>query len=174
MQTSQVNQIKEPEEVDLPPENIEWDILKDRVPDYPFPWDALPLKLSEALKDLAKDMSVNPAMVGVIGLSVLSSAIGSSVTHLESKKGYGAPLNLWIAIIAETGDKKTPVLNRLMKPIYKIQKKLIEQFKQQQAQQQQSNTQQTKQNAKQPRFAPSLFTTDPTIEALIDLLCKKS
>ena len=172
MQTSQPNPPIQSEDVELPTERIEWDILKDRVPDYPFPWDALPLKLSEALKDLAKDMSVNPAMVGVIGLSVLSSAIGSAVRHLESKKGYGAPLNLWISIIAETGDKKTPVLNRLMKPIYKIQKQLIAQFKQQQAQQQQANTQQTKQNSKQPKFAPSLFTTDPTIEALIDLLCK--
>ena len=172
IQTSQPNQIQEPEDVELPSEHIEWDILKDRVPDYPFPWDALPLKLSQALKDLAKDMSVNSAMVGVIGLSVLSSSIGSAVTHLESKKGYGAPLNLWISIIAETGDKKTPILNRLMKPIYKIQKQLIAQFNQQQAQQQQANTQQTKQNSKQPKFAPSLFTTDPTIEALIDLLCK--
>ena len=50
IQTSQANQIQEPEEVDLPPEKIEWDILKDRVPDYPFPWNALPLKLSESLK----------------------------------------------------------------------------------------------------------------------------
>ena len=173
IQTSQANQIQEPEEVDLPPENIEWDILKDRVPDYPFPWDALPLKLSEALKDLSRDMSVNSAMVGVIGLSVLSSSIGSTVRHLEIEEGaMEPPLNLWIAIIAETGDKKTPVLNRLMKPIYKIQKQLIAQFKQQQAQQQSQSQPQQQSTSKQPKFAPSLFTTDPTIEALIDLLCK--
>ena len=171
IQTSQPNPPIQSEDVELPSEHIEWDILKDRVPDNSFPWDALPVRISECLKDLAKDMSVNSAMVGVIGLSVLSSSIGSAVRHLESKKGYEVHLNLWIAIIAETGDKKTPVLNRLMKPIYKIQKKLIEQFKQQQAQQQQSNTQQTKPTSKQAESAPSLFTTDPTMEALCKLLC---
>ena len=171
IQTSQPNPPIQSEDLELSSDHIESDILKDRVPDYPFPWDALPLKLSQALKDLAKDMSVNSAMVGVIGLSVLSSSIGSAVTHLESKKGYGAPLNLWISIIAETGDKKTPVLNRLMKPIYKIQKQLIAQFKQQQAQQQSQSQPQQQSTSKQPKFAPSLFTTDPTIEALIDLLC---
>ena len=169
-QTSQVNQIQEPEEVELSSDHIESDILKDRVPDYPFPWDALPLKLSDSLKDLAKDMSVNPDMCGVIALSVLSSAIGSAVTHLESKKGYEAHLNLWIAIIAETGDKKTPVLNRFMKPIYEIQKQLVAKFKQQQANQQ-NQAQQQQSSTKPPERAPSLFTTDPTIEALIELLC---
>jgi hypothetical protein len=115
-------------------------------------------------------MSVNPDMCGVIALSVLSSAIGSAVTHLESKKGYEAHLNLWIAIIAETGDKKTPVLNRFMKPIYEIQKQLVAKFKQQQANQQ-NQAQQQQSSTKPPERAPSLFTTDPTIEALIELLC---
>ena len=83
-------------------------------------------------------------------------------------------LNLWIAIIAETGDKKTPVLNRLMKPIYTIQKELVAQFKNQQQPQQQANKQgqpQQQSSSKPPERAPSLFTTDPTMEALIELLC---
>ena len=167
---SQQSLMKEPDEDEMQIEHIEWSILNDRVPDYRFPWEVFPLMLSESLKDLSKDMSINPELCGVIALGVLSSAIGATVRHVQSKKGYDAPLNLWIAIIAETGDKKTPVLNRLMKPIYKIQKQIAAKFEQQQAQNQNQSKQQ--QSTKQPERPPSLFTTDPTIEALIKLLAE--
>ncbi|MGD9679402.1 MAG: hypothetical protein AB7V16_13760, partial [Vulcanibacillus sp.] len=77
------------------------DLLKERIPDVKFPWDSFPVMLSECFKDLAKDMSVRPEMVAVAALGILSAAIGGSVKSVEAKKGYKAPINLWIIIIAE-------------------------------------------------------------------------
>ncbi|KJR43872.1 hypothetical protein MCHI_000229, partial [Candidatus Magnetoovum chiemensis] len=101
------------------------DLIKERIPDVRFPWDSFPAMLSECFKDLAKDMSVRPEMAAIAGLGILSAAIGSSVKSVEAKKGYKALINLWIIIIAESGDKKTPVMNRLMKPIHKIQQQKV-------------------------------------------------
>jgi hypothetical protein len=97
------------------------------------------------------------------------------VKSVEAKKGYKAPINLWIIIIAESGDKKTPVMNRLMKPIHKIQnkkvvehQKAVQYWKQKQQQAKAVNPKQTTQDP-EPKLV-SVYTTDTTIEALAMML----
>ena len=88
-----------------------------------------------------------------------------------------APVNLWIAIIAGTGEKKSPVLSRLMKPIHKKQNELVNEYKKlhhqwEQRQKQRQNQKDQKQSGNEdpePKQV-SLYTTDPTIEALIRML----
>jgi len=155
------------------------DLLKERIPNVPFPWSSFPPYLSASLKDLAEDMAVQPEMCGVIALGILSTAVGSLVKSVEAKKGYKSSVNLWTVIIAGTGEKKTPVFNRLMKPVHQYQKQLIDKHKkdyqvwennQKVAQAAaQKGTQQSQKNNPEPK-SPSLYTTDPTIEALIELL----
>ncbi|MDA3791821.1 MAG: DUF3987 domain-containing protein [Desulfobacula sp.] len=155
------------------------DLLKERIPDVPFPWSSFPPYLSASLKDLAEDMAVQPEMCGVIALGILSTAIGSMVKSVEAKKGYKSSVNLWTVIIAGTGEKKTPVFNRLMKPVHQFQKQLIDEYKkdyqvwennQKVAQAAaQKGTQKSQKNNPEPKPS-SLYTTDPTIEALIELL----
>lgn len=149
------------------------DLLKERIPDVAFPWDSFPLYLSETFKDLSMDMGVQPEMCAVVGLGVLSTAIGSLVKHVSVKKGYKSPVNLWIAIIAGTGEKKTPVLSRLMQPIHKKQKELVNEYKKLHREWEQRQKQKQNQKATNDDPEPkqvSLYTTDPTIEALVRLL----
>jgi len=110
---------------------------------------------------------VSPEMCSVIALAVLSAALGNAVEYVEAKKGYKTTVNLWVSVIAESGDKKSPILHRFLKPVFDLQHSVITAFKQQQQIQQS--------NAKKPAIQinskpPSIYTTDPTLEGLIELL----
>ncbi|MDQ1239039.1 MAG: hypothetical protein QG577_1224, partial [Thermodesulfobacteriota bacterium] len=190
-----------PNQEDEDPEdaNVEFEILKDKIPDTPFPWEVFPEQVQACLGDLADALSVSQDMTGVIALVVISSAIGSAVSYVESKKGYTAPINLWLAIIGETGHKKTPTLDILLRPVYEYQKKQNDEAKKQSDQNQgisgsQENenkaqfilnqlfnsanqAQNTKTKTPQPQSQTkpeSTYTTDPTIEALLQLLCENA
>lgn len=163
----------EPEK-DPDDEFSDMDLLKERTPDMLFPWDSLPPLLSASLKDLAEDMAVQPEMCAVTALGILSAAIGSNIESVEAKKGYKAPVNIWTAILAETGGKKTPVIGRLMKPVHAIQKQLHDEYEDAHKNwvDRQKNNQDSKTKSNddpEPKFQ-SIYTTDPTIEALIELL----
>ena len=109
------NQIKKQTDDDDSDEFAELDVLKDRIPDKPFPWDSLPHELSYCLQDLAHDMAVSAEMCGVIALGVLSAAVGNGVEYVEAKKGYKSSVSLWCALVADSGEKKSPILNRSVK-----------------------------------------------------------
>ena len=149
------------------------DLLKKRVPDAVFPWDSFPPYMSDAFKDLSMDMGVQPEMCAVVGLGILSAAVGSVVKSVSVKKGYSAPVNLWIVIIAGTGEKKTPVISRLMKPIHKKQKELVNEYNKLLKEWEQSQKQKSTNDDPEPKLV-SLYSTDPTLEALVRLLCYNS
>ena len=112
-------------------------------------------------------------MTAVIALAVISSAIGSAVSYVEAKEGYTVPINIWLGIIGETGHKKTPTLEKMLLPVYEHQKSFFDQAKNPGNSTQAVQSQATKRpfstgSAVKPK---SNFTTDPTMEALITLLC---
>lgn len=146
------------------------DLLKERVRDIPFPWDCFPKHLSDSLKDLSLDMAIQPEMSCVIALGILSAAIGSGVKSVAAKKGYKTSVSLWIGIIAGTGEKKSPVFNRLMKPVHNIQKQKIEEYQKKylEWENRQKAAQKPPKDDPEPKQS-SIYTTDPTIEALAEL-----
>ena len=167
-------QNKDDEENELDAEMIESTIVKDKVPDTTFPWTVFPETVAVCLKDLAQAISVNEDMTAVIALAVLSSAIGSAVRYIESKEGYTVPISIWLGIIGETGHKKTPVLEKMLRPVYEYQKNLFTQFKSpaNSPQATQGQVSQSGNSPSNPLRAASIFTTDPTLEALMVLLCE--
>ncbi len=144
------------------------ELLKERIPDLSFPWDSYPLILSDCIKDLGKEIAVLPEMPAVIALGIFSSAIGSKVI-VKAKEGYSTFVNLWISIIAKSGEKKSPVSKRLMKPVYAFQNQLVKEYNQIYSEWKHNQKDKDEDNEPEPKLA-SLFTTDPTIEALIELL----
>jgi len=149
----------------------EIDLLKERFPDVAFPWDSFPSSLSASLKDLSSDMAVQPEMCCVIAFGILSAAIGSIVKSVTAKKGYKTSVSLWIGIIAGTGEKKSPVFGRLMKPVHQFQKQKIDNYKKEHLdwENRQKASQKPLKSDPEPKQS-SIYTTDPTIEALAELL----
>jgi hypothetical protein len=160
------------EDAELDLETIETAITKEKVPDTGFPWSVFPEQVGACLNDLADTLSVNTDLTGVIGLAVISSAIGSAITYVQAKEDYTVPINIWVGIIGETGNKKTPTLDKMLSPVYEHQKLLFDQASNANATQvAQSQTGKTAAagNVVKPK---NIFTTDPTMEALISMLCE--
>jgi len=165
------------EENQLSGEIIESQVLKQRIKEIKFPENIFPDKLKTALINLANSFSVEPELIYCASLVVISSAIGTKVT-VAAKKTYKTYLSLWLAIIANTGQKKTPVLSAISKILYDIQNELIiNHDKEVQTYEQQldlyNKSKQNNPTAKKPT-APKPYattiTTDPTIEALTERL----
>ena len=149
-------------------------VLKERIHDVSFPEDIFPKTLLNALKNLSKMLSVENTFVFCAALVVISTVMGSKF-KIHAKKGYSTFVNLWMAVVGETGQKKTPVFKALNKVLYDIQGKLTEKYMrdlQAYNQQKAPNASKPKTNTK-PVLLPlnvALITTDPTIEALIGRL----
>jgi hypothetical protein len=155
-------------------ELVDNQVLKERIHDTSFPEDIFPKTLLNSLKNLSKMLSVEDTFVFCAALVVISTVMGSKY-KIYAKKGYSTFVNLWMAVIGETGQKKTPVFKALNKVLYDIQGKLTEKYildLQAYNQKKAPNKSNPKSNT-QPMLLPpnvALITTDPTIEALIGRL----
>jgi hypothetical protein len=169
-------------------------VLKERIREVPFPEKIYPDILLNSLRNLAKVISVEVDFVFCAALVVIGTAIGAKF-KVSAKKGYSTLLNLWMAVIADTGMKKTPVFNALTKVLYEIQRRLTAKYERElrlyKMQSSPRNTAKTqtkasvtgKSAAPQPVNLPTdndepipppaniaVITTDPTVEALIERL----
>jgi len=153
---------------------VESQVLKQRIKPAPFPENIFPEKLKISLVNLSKSYSVENEICFCAALVVISSAIGTKVI-VSAKKTYKTYVSLWLAVIANTGQKKTPVLSALTKILYDIQSELMIKHQQETDtyQQKLAAYEKNKQNNPNttkptpPDPCPTTITTDPTIEALI-------
>lgn len=81
-------------------------------PEVPFPWQALPEAFTDLCQSFSKALQVAPEMIAGIALTIVSGVIGNSV-RVSPKKGWYAPLFLWLTLIAESGYGKTHPLEVL-------------------------------------------------------------
>lgn len=85
-----------------------------------FPVDALPAPLCDWVKAVAENTETPIDMAAVCALAVLSCAVqGKFIVH--AKSGYDEPLNLYILIIANSGERKSPIVRMMTRPIYQYE-----------------------------------------------------
>lgn len=93
-------------------------------------------------------------------LANLSTIVGGS-HELEIKKNYRVKGNIFIAVIADAGAKKTPSLSLVTEPIKRYQEKLFDDFM--------NRLEETEDNSSDLK-PQQIFTTDSTIESLNEIL----
>lgn len=182
------------DDIDSSDDVVNSQVLKERIKKVPFPEEIYPNILLNSLRNLATVISVEVEFVFCAALVVIGTSIGAKF-KVSAKKGYSTLLNLWMAVIADTGMKKTPVFNALTKVLYEIQRRLtakyeheLRLYKMQGSPKKKAKTQSKasttgKSAAPQPAvnlptddepIPPpenvAVITTDPTVEALIDRL----
>lgn len=81
----------------------------------PFPTEALPPALGAMVRDIARCVQVPIEQPGVLALAALAAACAHSC-RVEIMPEYCEPLNLYVACIAEPGERKTHTLNPLKAP----------------------------------------------------------
>ena len=91
--------------------------LTQRVDVPPWPVDALPKPVADMVNAEAEATQTDPAMPATAALSALSACTGGHAV-IEIRSGWREPLNLYTVAIAEPGERKTPVQQAMVSPIY--------------------------------------------------------
>lgn len=86
-----------------------------------FPLESFPIDLQEYIKSVADFIQVDTAMVGTLLLAILSSCVMGKVTVSHMNTNHVESVNLYTTIISKPAERKTAVLNQLMRPLVKYE-----------------------------------------------------
>lgn len=87
-----------------------------------FPVKCLPPPLCEWVKAVAKNTETPVDMAAVCALAALSCALQGKF-KVHPKSGYDEPLNLYILLIANSGERKSLIVKLMTRPIYEYEDK---------------------------------------------------
>lgn len=77
----------------------------------PYPWDAFHLVSREAIEEVVRNVQAPVALIAMEFLANMSASIqGLYDVHLPT--GQTCPTSLYLAVIAESGERKTAVHHR--------------------------------------------------------------
>lgn len=130
----------------------------------PFPVDVFPQVIERYCVSLATAIGCPIDFVGSMALAVLSACIGRkrAIQIKDSWKEY--PL-LWIAVVAASGERKSPAFEAVTEPLRRRQKRLLKEY----LEEKQEYSKSEDKDDPPPRLK-QVYTTDTTIEALKDVL----
>lgn len=101
------------------------------IPPYvPFPTECLPAPWNEFVRQGARALRCDEALVALPVLSVLAAAIGNTRrVHLGAE--WYEPAVLWTCVVAESGGRKSPAADLSVDLVKTRQKRLVKEFKDQ-------------------------------------------
>ena len=94
----------------------------------PFPVEALPDAARAFVEGAAEAIGCTVDLIAAPVLAVLSAGIGASRV-VEIKRSWREGVTLFIAVVAEAGDKKTPAANAAKRPVMRRQAEQRSEFK---------------------------------------------
>ena len=103
------------------PEIISFDVLD--LPD--FPTHALPDVLRQWVEAESHATQTPADLAGLLALAVCSACIARRVV-VEPRPGWREPVNLFVAVLLEPGNRKSAVFADAMKPLRELEAELIE------------------------------------------------
>jgi DNA polymerase-1 len=152
------------------------------VPPYrPLPVEALPDPLAEYVRQAAVALACDPAYVALPVLAVVGSIIGATRT-IRLKRGWEEPSVVWSAIVGDSGTLKSPAYLKAVGYLFRLQKRLLQEFKERAAafQQEQLDYKAAKKAQKdggpdpgdppEPPVLRRVICSDTTIEKLAQIL----
>lgn len=88
-----------------------------------FPFYALPKPYGTYVHAVSESTQTDPAMVGTTVLGALSAALGGYV-DVQVKADYTEPTNLWTAVVAPPGERKSAVMRAAFGPLHEVEQVL--------------------------------------------------
>jgi DNA polymerase I-like protein with 3'-5' exonuclease and polymerase domains len=150
-------------------------------PYQPFPVEALPAPIAEYIRQGALALGCDPAYLALPALAVVASAIGNTRT-IRLKRGWEEPAIVWSAIVGDSGTLKSPAYLKAVAHLYRLQKKLLDQYKQdlaryvEELEEYKAEKRQAKEDGTDPGDPPEVpvrrrvVCSDTTIEKLAEIL----
>ena len=120
-----------------------------------FPIACLPLWLRAMSEELAEALQVPVDLPAMLSLAVLSTALAKKVT-VCIRQGYYVPLNSYVMIGMESGERKSPTYRAMLAPLVKYERELIAAAK--------SDNEARDMAKEAPVPVPQLFADDITTE----------
>jgi len=99
---------------DLPPPLPVWE---------PFPVEVFPTPARRLIEAAARSIRVDPAMVAVPALVAMTAAVGGARV-VRIKEGWSEPAILWAAVVARSGEQKSPPLEIATEPLSEAEQRL--------------------------------------------------
>lgn len=93
-------------------------------PFTPFPTDVFPAPLRRLVEVGSKVIGCDPSFLALPALAVLASCIGNT-TRVLLKRGWIEACVIWCAVIAKSGELKSPPMRLVMHPIYEAQRRAM-------------------------------------------------
>ncbi|HUW31677.1 MAG TPA: DUF3987 domain-containing protein, partial [Planctomycetota bacterium] len=98
---------------------------KDSLPWRSYPVDVLVSPVKEYVISVAEAIGVDPVFAALPALAMAGSCIGTT-RAASPKEGWHEPGIVWAGIVAESGNKKSPVLRQVLSPLRKTDSQCIE------------------------------------------------
>lgn len=142
-----------------------------------FPLGTLPPGLSDYVAASAEAIGCDPALVVCPVLATVAGCIGNSRAVLL-KKGWIEPAVVWSLTVAVSGGHKSPAWDKATRPLFDEQMDLYEEYRAQvdahkkelEAWQDEADKKKRGDKPKAPEEPLVFIATDPTIEALAEML----
>lgn len=90
----------------------------------PFPLHCLPEPVQGYVAEAASAIGVEPAFIALPALAACASAIGNT-RMIQLKRVWKEPAVLWPVVVAESGTIKSPSLDAAVRPLYRVQQRLL-------------------------------------------------
>jgi DNA polymerase I-like protein with 3'-5' exonuclease and polymerase domains len=102
-----------------------------RIPEpyLPFPTETLPEPLASFVAQGAAALGCDPAYIALPALTVVASLIGNT-RAIRLKRDWVEPCVIWSGIVGDSGTLKSPGMKKASGCLFRLQKQLIHQFKQ--------------------------------------------
>lgn len=95
--------------------------LDDPSPGLPaFPLHVLPRGLADLCESAAESVGCPADYPAATALAVAAAAVGASY-DLQVKRGFSAPSNLWVCVVAPPGSGKSPAVAPVVRPVFERQ-----------------------------------------------------
>lgn len=95
--------------------------------DLIFPIDIYPTPIQSYIIECHKTLDSSIDYMGSTMLWLTSVILGNSI-HVEVKRGWSEPCNIWVAIVGKAGLGKSPSISNIIRPIQKINSKKITEY----------------------------------------------
>lgn len=90
-----------------------------------FPLDVFPNWLADMVSRTAIFTQTDPGMAGAVALGVLATCTGGRLV-VQVKPGWREPTNLFVAVVAKPGERKSPVYTALTGPLRAVEQSMME------------------------------------------------
>jgi len=93
------------------------------LPDFPI--EVLPHVVNNMVREVAEATQTDPGMSGTVALGVMATAVGGQV-EVHVRPGYSEPTNLFTAIVARPGERKSAICTFMTAPLVDLERELVQ------------------------------------------------